>query len=556
MRTWVLRITLSLVAVIRAGTAFALDNVAMRGSDTVAAVAENVLAQCSGAAGITYLGGGSTTGENAMTSASPTQTVAPMSRTLNPVAGVCAKGTTAEGMVIGLDGIVAVAGATNANVCGAAVAYTTSRSFQVTDASGAPVKDCTGCDAGTNTYRIADWKDVLALLYAGKTHVAGAAADCASHVRRSLVDNWANLFEGGCSGGSCTQLKRAFRRADLSGTTDTFLSLLGLPSMPLAKSGSGATSKPIAFCNAHGAGNLYGGDSDYLDNDPIRRPCDASEEVCGRTGDLGLVTVVEVPMNLTAAQNYPTQTCGLGKFRLLKPAATGVTVCPNGKGPLFGKCFQPTIENADGTFTAECVARKSPVQGFGGAGMDGRAYNLYAKDANGLYRKDASNRFITGAFYRLHANKTIAAGAALCKDPSPTSQVGCLAQANPCAIGFSGRDAQVQGSVGLSVNGITPSDEKIKNLVTTPDDKSDDYPLARKLYFNTVAGFENVTGGELQLAQCMADSTKMAAIVQAHGFIPMPGGVSCEDFDETKCSGGPVQNTDACANNVAPIPNK
>lgn len=550
MRSWVMGITLSLVAIIRAGTANALDNVAMRGSDTLAGVVADVLAQCPGAAGTTYLGGGSTTGENAMTAASPTQTVAPMSRFLNPVPGVCAKGTTAEGMVIGYDGICVVAGATNANKCGGELpppdaAYTGVSSIQVTDASGAPVNDCTGCDAGTNTYRIADWKDVLALLYAGKTHVSGAAADCAGHVRRSLVNNWANLFEGGCSGVSGTQLKRAFRRADLSGTTDTFLALLGLPSMPPAKSQPGAASKPIAFCNAYGAGNLYGGDSDYLDNDPIRRPCDASEEVCGRTGDLGLVTVVEVPTNLTAAQNYPTQMCGLGKFRLLKPAATGVTVCPNGKGPLFGKCFQPTIENADGTFTAECVARKSPVQGFGGAGMDGRAYNLYVKDANGLYRKDASNRFITGAFYRLHANKTIAAGAALCKDANSTSQVGCLAQANPWAVGFSGREAEVPGAVCLCLNGACPTDENITNLV---------YPFARKLYSNTLVGFENLTGDEAEFAQCVAKS--VGPIVANHGFIPVPGGVSCEDFDETKCSGGPAQNTNACANNVAPIPNK
>ena len=499
----------------------ALDNLALKGSDTLEHVTTDVLAACPGAtaANTTYLGTGSTAGENAMTAG--TQTVAPMSRFLNPTKGVCdgapsgtagfvsgAGGSTAEGLVIGLDGLSIVAGQPNAAACGGGLAFSAGRSFAVTDSTGAAVVNCSGCDAGTNTYHLQTWKDVLALVYAGKTHaMSGTTRDCANDVRRSLVDNWGSLFEGTCTGATCTQLRRAFRRADLSGTTDTFLGLVGLNSMPLANNVAGATAKQIDFCNANSA-SLFGGDSDYLDNDPIRRPCDANEEACGKDGKLGLVTVVEVPGNLTNAQNHPTTLCTLGKFRLVKPSTNNsVTTCPNGGGLLLGKCFQPTIENTDGTFTADCLARKTPVQGLGGGGMDGRAYNLASKNADGTYRKDTRNRPIVGSYYRVHTTKVTTVGAPVCTLDDATVQIGCLARANGCALGFAGREAESitpAGSVvALTVNAKAPTQANIEALVLTPLDTSDDYPLARKLFFDTVVGFENLTGGELELAKCL-----------------------------------------------------
>jgi hypothetical protein len=555
----------------------ALDNLPLKGSDTLEEVTTDVLAACPGATshGVSYQGTGSTAGENAMTAG--TQTVAPMSRFLNLTAGVCngpppgspgfvagAGASTAEGLVIGLDGVAIVAGQANATACGGGLAFSAARSFQVTDSTGAPVINCSGCDVGTSTYHLQTWRDVLALVYAGKTHaMTGTTRDCAGDVRRSLVNNWASLFETGCTGASCTQLKRAFRRADLSGTTDTFLGLVGLNSMPLAQNVTGATAKQIDFCNANSA-VLFGGDSDYLDNDPIRRPCDTNEEACARDGTLGLVTLVEVPGNLTNAQNYPGQPCSLGKFRLLKPANTGINVCPNGGGLLFGKCFQPTIENADGTFTADCLARKSPVQGIGGAGMDGRAYNLASKNADGTYRRDTRNRFITGAYYRLHTTKTITPGAPVCFQDDATTQIGCLARANGCAIGFAGREAGTlppAGSVAaLTLNGMAPTQANIEALVTTPNDPSDDYPLARKLFFSSIVGFENVTGGELELAKCFANNALIGPIVTGRGFIAVPGGVQCQDFNETQANPaggtgcGQPSRTDACLNNPPGIP--
>src|SRR5262249_15747395 len=155
-------------------------------------------------------------------------------------------GVTAEGIVIGLDGVAIVAGTPNATACGGGLAFSAGRSFAVTDSMGNPVMNCSGCDPGTHTYHLQTWKDVLALVYAGKTHpMSGTTRDWGNEGRRSLVNNWGNLFEGTCSGASCTQLQRAYRRADLSGTTDTFLGLVGLNSMPLAKTVAGASAKQI-----------------------------------------------------------------------------------------------------------------------------------------------------------------------------------------------------------------------------------------------------------------------------------------------------------------------
>ena len=397
----------------------ALDNVALQGSDTLERLTNDVLASCPGVSGrgITYRGGGSTTGGNAMVAG--TQTVAPQSRALSATEGCTNGGATSEGLVIALDGLSIVTAASTGGMCAGGLAFSTSKALNVTNAAGAPV-DCTANGCTGSVYNLGSWKDVLALVYGG-VH-KNASKNCASDVRRTLVNTWTNLFEGACPAGQCpTGLQRAYRRADLSGTTDTFVTLVGLNSMPLAQNVPGAAARVIDFCNAYAnpAVARFGGESDFLDEDPIRRTCANNEQVCGRTGNLGLVTVIEIPANLTAAQNYPTTLCGLGQFRFVAPAVfMGPTICPNGQPKLFNKCFQPVINDASlpGGFTADCVARRFPVQGIGGSTIpDGRAYNLNAKNANGTYRTDNLGRHITGAFYRIHTTAVVAAGAATCQ---------------------------------------------------------------------------------------------------------------------------------------------
>ena len=548
----------SVLLVLCAGVATAKDNVALRGSDTLEQVTIDVLAACPAAVakGITYLGGGSSTGGNAMMLGA--QTVSPQSRPLSSTEG-CTASETSEGLVIGLDGLSILAGATNANACGGGLAFSTTKTIPVTTTAGAPAIDCTGCDADTNNYRLTDWRDVLALVYGGVHHTP--VKNCASDVRRSLVANWANLFEGACPAGTCAGgLRRAYRRGDLSGTTDTFAALVGLGSMPLAKNVPGATAKVVDFCNAFGAGAIFGGDSDFLDNDPIRLKCEPNDQVCGRMGNLGLVTTIEVPANLTAAANYPTRLCGVGQFRFLTTAIfNGPGICANGMQALFNHCWQPVLVNPEipGGFTSDCLARRFPVQGFQPNGMDGRAYNLYPRMPDGLYRRDSLGRFITGAYYRVHSTATIAAGASTCRFNSATDQIGCLSQANPCSIGFAGREGTsvVPGIVGLRVNGLEPTRANIENLVLTAS-TADDYPLSRKLYFNTIQGFENPLRqtGEYELAKCMGRSSLVNTVMTNRGFVPVPGGVVCEDFRGDSCATGTGPSAvNACTNNPADL---
>ena len=83
-----------------AGTASAQQ--ALRGSDTLENLTEEVIAACPGATGnIVYTGGGSGAGQSAMSGAAPTQRVAPMSRQLN--GAQCT--ANSRQVLIGLDGL-------------------------------------------------------------------------------------------------------------------------------------------------------------------------------------------------------------------------------------------------------------------------------------------------------------------------------------------------------------------------------------------------------------------------------------------------------------------
>src|SRR5688572_6974651 len=94
----------------------ALDNVALQGSDTLEQLTNDILAVCPGATmnGITYRGGGSTTGGNAMIAG--TQTVSPQSRALSAAEG-CTSRDTSEGLVIALDGLSIVTASSTGGMC-------------------------------------------------------------------------------------------------------------------------------------------------------------------------------------------------------------------------------------------------------------------------------------------------------------------------------------------------------------------------------------------------------------------------------------------------------
>lgn len=275
----------------------------LKGSDTLEDIAKDAVAAAGLSSVITYVGGGSTGGQGAMSATPPTQQIAPMSRQLNGTA-CTTLGATIGQELIGLDGLAVV----GANQVGGdsddqSASATDNCSDNITGGLVLNVPGCTatdGCDASSN-YTFADWKDVLAMVYGGQNHKTDAVApkliagarnperiNCNSPVRRALVDNWGNLFSTGtgnqsCRTGGCTKLRHAFRRDDISGTTDTFVTLVGMTGIPnfttafdpsptfLPKPDAAAAANP--FCNA-GSEKMNKGDSDYLDLDPIRRAVD------------------------------------------------------------------------------------------------------------------------------------------------------------------------------------------------------------------------------------------------------------------------------------------
>ena len=300
---------------------------------------------------ITYVGGGSGGGEGAVIGAQQriapmsrpfkngaVGTVNPCPVTAPATQGVL--DTRGEQLLIGLDGIAVVAAnQTHADSlfddhaglvfnCADSIIGVTLTPAQITPAGtavgtpgaggcpadpalcGAP--NCCldaagnnfGCDA-TGAYQFSSWKDVLAVVYAGQNHTSAASflqttfpktrnparVNCASPVRKALADNWGAFFNTNCAAtgnpANCLKLKHAYRRGDLSGTTDTFVTLVGIlnavpaystkflaqPIGQIIVDTTSATSNP--FCNA-GTAAMNKGDSDYLDLDPIRRIADSS----------------------------------------------------------------------------------------------------------------------------------------------------------------------------------------------------------------------------------------------------------------------------------------
>jgi ABC-type phosphate transport system substrate-binding protein len=539
---------LSAFALLGAGvaTAGALD---IKGSDTLEIMSKEVLAACPGTSSLVYVGGGSSSGEQALRVGA--QQVAPMSRFL-AASRTCAgpgAGVEAEGLAHSLDGIAIVQsrreGAPNqcdtnadgvcAEACPAGVdpakyackdrqnrdqqciglafsdpAVNSTRFVNVKEKNSSAGLQCHGCenldsDAALE-YELETWADSIALLFGGLHH--DGTVDCNSDVRRTLADEWASLTRKSCADQRCAQIKHIFRRSDLSGTTDTFKSLIGINS----------------FCNG----------SDFQDNDPIRRPCEDGEQVCQADGTLGLVVNVFVPEGLSGGTIYRRTACQPGNFAPAPaPGGVGTVQAPRDSLNRFG-----CLNDASNRIGAE----------------DGRSHNLVLRNANGSIVLDANGRELVGSFYRIHSGDTSstiakAGDAEACRRESSTIQIGCLVQASPCSIGFAGVEAiGVSGTTNLKVKNVRPTAENIRRLITAPT-STQLYPLARKLFLNTMIGAENVTGEEATFAACWLNRAVVDAAANAAGYITLDETgalpVECVDFDETAC--GAATNHDACA---------
>ncbi|MET0593151.1 MAG: DUF4215 domain-containing protein [Polyangiaceae bacterium] len=580
-----------------AAGAGALDNVQMKGSDTIAEVTRDVLTACNAAAGLTYLGTGSTNGETGMrtagTGANPLQTIAPMSRFLaqGSAGNTCSVGSagggawgtpaTAEGLVFAMDGITVVA---NKNMGGAPVCNGATDDCDVNTDPNAGLR-FSGTIPGTS-YNITSWRDTLRLVFAGMSNTAGNAIanrNCNSAERRALLDTYGNIFQtpASCTFANCASVKHAFIRDNESGTTDVFVSLLGLTSINL-------TSNVSPFCNALRtsdalpgvAGEVARYSPDFQDFDPIRRTCAGQEQVCHKNGNvavgtnrlgLGVVlTVTPLDFIATPADAFPTTACASGNFVYapLVPQSIGLPVvrrCPNGDVAAFdSNCQYPrsaanSFKCVNGVLNRPgFVLNNAAIEGREPSLADGRVYNLHLlKDpvppaVDPTYETDLRGRRVVGAFTRIHSSTTLTPGVT-CTNRDATSQIGCLVSASPCSIGFAGRGAidDNANAADLKINKLHPTLACIQNVT---------YPLSRKLYVNTFQGFEDadLATQERELVKCFAQRSIIDPILNNRGFVPLPATAPgnapyCEDFRETQCTGNPA-NGDACANNPAGIP--
>src|SRR5262249_3357193 len=273
-----------------------------------------------------------------------------------------------------------------------------------------------------------DWRDVLRILLAGFDHnnigvgaANWAARNCNSEVRVTLANNYGALFENACTlssgestGGVCTQIRHIFRPGDFSDAADTLVSLLGLPAIVPPETTVGGVLQHTGaspFCNAVRPAFVFpsfpdakftclqGSDSTWdptqknfgvgcqkenavypaamQDNDPIRRTCVSTEDVCSHSGDLGLVLpindVAEVAPR-TNADRYNAQPCARGPILSVTPpevfdAMTQARqiclrglLCPNGDTcNNTGGCFAPVTAFTNGT--TQCLASKLTAPG-------------------------------------------------------------------------------------------------------------------------------------------------------------------------------------------------
>jgi hypothetical protein len=580
----------------------------LAGTDSLLDVVNDVLAACPGALDacgdpLLYGGGGDAAGIGAMLANQ--QQLTPLSLGL-PAGNYCGVTidsdgdgvpdlpvqTTTQDLTVGLEAVAVVASATAA--CSADLA--TGGTFTVLDPSASPVLDCPGCDPGTSNYTLRDSLDVLRLVYGGFHH-DGTTFDCNSNVRRTLVSSWSALFGSACATGTCPSgLTHAWRPGDLAPMTEAFVNLVGFGSRgigtpptspvpirrtnPLCNSLDATAARgpacagvvpspcgPKTACDTSGfcMPTSFGGASDYVDNDPIRRACTTGEQVCEggvnlnpfglapHNGTLGLVLPIVPPDDPTVADTdaYPTRLCTVGKNSLVFTGNLHEK-CPGGP-TFFGDCFlaDVLVVAGPGSFEYACMSKSNTHMVGTPTGLDGRAWNLPVMRnlEGGLYVRDRFGQEMNGAFYKIHTTTPAPNGTTTCAFRDPMQQIGCLVSADPCSIGFGGRQAgQQAGSQLETVNGVAPTDPNITNVVSGAGPA---YPLARRLHLSTLVGFSNLAPGQLALAACLANNDLVKPSLLARGLVPLPSpGITCASYDDPPLPG--CGDTPAVTNCGAP----
>jgi cysteine-rich repeat protein len=208
----------------------------LKGSDRLNQVIDELILACPGAAVLDFQGGGSSSGENAMSHG--LQQVAPMTRFLAQTVQVCdfiPDSTNAEGILFAREKTAVLLSDQHRAAC--------DPDSEASCEAPKGLKKFSCPVLGTNS----DWKHILRLIYFGLNCSDGSAPrnitgvrNCLDADRVALVNNWGNLFEnpgaecqtggGGASlsAGNCTQLRHAFRRDDGSAASNALREVLSI----------------------------------------------------------------------------------------------------------------------------------------------------------------------------------------------------------------------------------------------------------------------------------------------------------------------------------------
>jgi hypothetical protein len=251
-------------------------------------------------------------------------------------------------------------------------------------------------------------------------------------------------------------------------------------------------------------------------------------------------------------------------------------------------------------------------------GPDGRHFNVQMHDGNsGLAGQNnpgyagelipalGTSVDMAAGYNRIHQVETVLGGsggvgaAAGCQLVDMTDQIGCLAQADPCSIGYAGDAAKAIVTAGIANPGAgntgTPGAatqawtgttgplggfDSVRAAQVYPSaatvqllGQAGEYQIARKLYFNSLVGFANVAAttadptaaNELTIAKFESTPSSMNTIVTAQQEFTLgqqfvggaPDPQFCEDFNEQMvCNdvGGAPANVNGCATNPSGIP--
>jgi hypothetical protein len=372
----------------------------------------------------------------------------------------------------------------------------------------------------------------------------------------------------------------------------------------------------------------------FQDNDPIRRPCIGGasattrpgEEVCNLDGALGLVLPVVdsswIPQTSPQLAQYPTNICNSFAFgkaaRVFTCAIRGQGTlhsgeCPNGDALFAGGCLLPI--DATSSTPSQCRSFKAVVAALQVRNLgnpDGRVYNVHMRDGTGVEPTIGYLQYVVpatppastsdgtyligstldfaGGYYRIHAVETVLGhvttpGPIACQMQNAEDQIGCLLQADPCSIGiarrtaatFASRPNGATGSGGtpggidaLRVAQVYPTTTSVQSGATPTSPAGPQYPVWRKLYFNSLVGFANVAStsadptasDELLLAKFEASPAQINPILTSLGYFTLGAGSPaggdvpyCEDFDEQLwCNVSGPPNVNACPTNPTGLP--